>query len=109
MVRSKSESIIALCLYTHRIPFHYEERLTLGDVDFYPDFTIRHPVTGETFYWEHVGRPDDATYRTAFLKKLDLYIVHGIIPDQNLILTWETGDYPLSASDVERKIQQFLT
>ena len=107
-VRSKSESIIALCLYTHRIPFHYEERLTLGSVDLYPDFTLRHPQTGETFYWEHIGRPDDAVYRASFLEKLDLYIAHGIVPDHNLILTWETGDHPLSAKEVEQKIHRFF-
>ena len=45
-VRSKSESIIALYLYTHRIPFHYEEKLIVGGIDVYPDFTLRHPVTG---------------------------------------------------------------
>ena len=33
-----------------------------------------HPQTGETLYWEHVGRPDDAVYRASFLEKLDLYI-----------------------------------
>ncbi|MBR5281027.1 MAG: hypothetical protein IKU26_08695 [Clostridia bacterium] len=107
-VRSKSESIIALCLYTHRIPFHYEERLTLSGVDFYPDFTLRHPQTGETFYWEHVGRPDDSVYRASFLDKLNLYLAHGIIPDKNLILTWETADHPLSTAEVEQQIQQFL-
>lgn len=107
-VRSKSESIIALCLYTHRIPFHYEERLTIGGIDIYPDFTLRHPQTGETFYWEHVGRPDDSIYRASFLDKLNLYLAHGIIPGKNLILTWETGDHPLSAAEVEQQIQQFL-
>lgn len=106
VVRSKSESIIALYLYTHRIPFHYEEVLTLGGVDLYPDFTLRHPQTGETLYWEHIGRPDDAIYRASFLEKLDLYIAHGIIPDQNLILTWETGENPLSAEEVKNKIQR---
>ncbi len=107
-VRSKSESIIALHLYTHRIPFHYGERLIVGGIDLYPDFTVRHPVTGETFYWEHIGRPDDSVYRASFLDKLNLYLAHGIIPEQNLILTWETGDHPLSAAEVEQKIQQFL-
>ncbi len=82
--------------------------MTLGGVVFYPDFTVRHPVTGETFYWEHVGRPDDSVYRASFLDKLNLYIAHGIIPEQNLILTWETGNHPLSSAEVEQKIQQFL-
>ena len=55
LVRSKSEALIAMLLYTNKIPFRYECALTLGDIKFYPDFTILHPKTDRIFYWEHFG------------------------------------------------------
>ena len=58
-VRSKSESMIALQLYTEKIPFRYECALQLGETTLYPDFTILHPKTGEIFYWEHFGMMDE--------------------------------------------------
>ena len=49
-VRSKSESIIYNMLHQYNIPFRYECLLSLGDIIYYPDFTIRHPTTGEPYY-----------------------------------------------------------
>ena len=63
LVRSKSEVLIDMVLYTHKIPFRYECELQLGDFKIYPDFTIRHPKTGKTIYWEHFGKMDDPKYR----------------------------------------------
>ena len=40
MVRSKSEVLIDMQLYTNHIPFRYECELQLGDVTIYPDFTV---------------------------------------------------------------------
>lgn len=51
-VRSKSEAMIAAFLYMNKIPFRYECALHLGEVTVYPDFTIRHPQTGQVYYWE---------------------------------------------------------
>lgn len=63
LVRSKSESLIAMSLYAHKIPFRYECALCLRDSAFreitvYPDFTIRHPRDGKRYYWEHFGMMD---------------------------------------------------
>ena len=55
MLRSKSEAIIDRLLYQNKIPFHYEEKLVLGGITIYPDFVIRHPVTGEYYYWNILG------------------------------------------------------
>ena len=54
-VRSKSEVIIDMFLYKNKIPFRYECPLELDGVILYPDFTIRHPQTGQVYYWEHFG------------------------------------------------------
>ena len=50
LVRSKSEVLIDMVLYRNKIPFRYECLLELGDISIFPDFTIRHPVTGQVYY-----------------------------------------------------------
>lgn len=62
LLRSKSEAIIDSLLFQNKIPFRYECQLVLGDRILYPDFTIRHPITGNLYYWEHFGLIDNADY-----------------------------------------------
>ena len=66
MVRSKSEALIVMLLSAMHIPYRYEFKLELGGHIFYPDFTIRHPVTGKFYYWEHIGMLDSSEYRADF-------------------------------------------
>lgn len=107
-VRSKSEEMIDMVLYKNKIPFRYECGLQLGDRLLYPDFTIRHPKTGETYYWEHFGLMDDASYsRTAFLK-LQHYASNGIIPSIQLITTYETKNNPLNINDIEEIVNHYF-
>lgn len=108
IVRSKSELLIDMTLYKHKIPFRYECALQLEDEVFYPDFTIRHPETGEVFYWEHFGKMDNERYAKNTGSKLQFYIAHGIIPGVNLITTYETKDKPLSIETVENLIQEYF-
>lgn len=107
-VRSKSESLIALLLHQYNIPFHYEEKLLVGGSTFYPDFTVRHPKTGEFLYIEHLGMMDVPSYRQKAFNKLQIYISHGIIPFVNLIITFETKDYPLDLALVEMLIRYYF-
>lgn len=102
MVRSKSEAMIERFLYTNRIPFRYECALHLESMTYYPDFTILHPETKETFYWEHFGRMDDMSYAEKTFSKLRTYTAYGIIPSIQLITTYETKKHPLSYEDVEK-------
>lgn len=108
LVRSKSEAMIDLFLYTHLIPFRYEASLELNGTTFYPDFTIRHPRTGEFFYWEHFGLMDDLTYAKNACSKLYLYSSHGIIPSINLITTYETQKTPLSTEVIQKIIEHYF-
>ncbi len=108
IVRSKSEVLIDMALYKHKIPFQYEAPLYLGDEIFYPDFTIRHPHTGEVFYWEHFGKMDDKKYATNAGAKLRFYIEHGIVPSVQLITTYETLEKPLSLEMVENVIKEYF-
>ena len=108
MLRSKSEAIIDRMLFQNKIPFHYEEKLVLDGIILYPDFVIRHPITGQYFYWEHLGMMDNPDYCKHACDKIKLYCQHGIIPSVNLILTYETKQYPLSADKVEMILQEYF-
>lgn len=107
-VRSKSESMIVRELVACKIPFHYEEELEIDEVRLYPDFTLRHPQTGELYYWEHFGRLDDVRYQKILCQKLQLYMQAGIFPSDRLILTWETRNTPLTLKEIHYQIQKNL-
>lgn len=107
-VRSKSEVLIDLYLYTNHIPFRYECALQLGDTTIFPDFTILHPETGELYYWEHFGMMDEPYYYQKAFPKLHLYASYGIIPSINLITTYETKNHPLSSEIIEKIIKHYF-
>lgn len=72
MLRSKSEVIIANLLHDRDVPFHYELPLFAGDGTLcLPDFTLS--VRGLTYYWEHLGMLDTATYAEGWSKKKAWY------------------------------------
>lgn len=108
MLRSKSEAIIDMMLYKNKIPFRYEEELLLDGISFYPDFVIRHPTTGDFYYWEHFGMMDEKDYINHAYDKLKIYCKNGIIPSINLITTYESKLHPLSAEKVELIIQEYF-
>lgn len=107
-VRSKSEVLIDMVLHLNQIPFRYECALQLGDVTLYPDFTIRHPKTGQTYYYEHFGRMDDPNYSKNAYSKLQLYNSYGIVPTIQLITTYETKEHPLSSEKIEQIVQEYF-
>ena len=108
MVRSKSEAMIDMYLFTHHIPFRYECALTLGEITLFPDFTIFHPDTRKLYYWEHFGRMDDSNYSKNVFSKLQLYNSYGITPGIQLITTYETADNPLSFETIESIVAQYF-
>ena len=107
-MRSKSEAIIATMLHVNRIPFHYEEALHLGKRVIYPDFTIRHPVTGQVHYWEHFGMMANENYAQAAFQKMQLYNINGIMLSDTLLATYESEEAPLKSNIVENMIQQYF-
>lgn len=108
MVRSKSEVMIDNLLYTNKIPFHYEESLILNSKELFPDFTVRHPKTGKTYFWEHFGLMDNPIYRQNVCEKLQLYTSNGIIPSIQLITTYETKEKPLSTEMIEKIVEYYF-
>lgn len=108
LLRSKSEALIDAFLYKNKIPFRYECVLQLDDITLYPDFTIRHPINGKTYYWEHFGIMDNPDYSKKTYSKLQLYTSHNIIPTIQLITTYETKQHPLNIEDIEKIIQHYF-
>ena len=108
LVRSKSEYMIASFLFQNKIPYRYECALSLCDITLFPDFTIRHPQTGEYYYWEHFDLIDNPYYCKSTCSKLQLYMTEGLIPTINLITTFETKDNPLDYEIIEKIIEHYF-
>lgn len=108
ILRSKSELLIDIALTEKNIPFRYESPLFLGGKKIIPDFTLRHPVYGDYYYWEHFGMMDNPDYYDAAIDKLNLYISNGIYPMQNLIITFETSDSSLDLNQINRLIDYYF-
>lgn len=107
-VRSKSEAFICNQLYMHKIPFRYECALHLGNETFYPDYTIRHPKTGKTYYWEHLGSIDKPEYVWRNYRKIQTYNTNGIYQTENLILTYETASNPFDEMKAKKIIEEYF-
>ena len=97
-----------MALTQNNIPFRYECALQLGETTIYPDFTIRHPRTGETYYWEHFGMMDNPAYRKSASLKLQNYISNGIIPTIQLITTYETKEKQLDLDIIEKIVKEYF-
>ena len=108
MVRSKSESMIAVALAESRIPFRYEELISINNISIAPDFTLLHPITNKTYYWEHFGLIDNENYYENFAVKIKTYAKANIILGDNLIVTFETSDNPLSFNTISNIINQYF-
>ena len=108
-VRSKSEAFICNQLYLNKIPFRYECALHIGSETFYPDYTIRHPKTGEIYYWEHLGAIDKPEYVRRNYRKIQTYNMNGIYQTEKLILTYETESNPFNEAKAKKIIEDYFT
>lgn len=112
-VRSKSEVIIADTLFRYKIPYFYEIPLKLKTKSYekitvHPDFLCLNVRTREEFYWEHFGLMDNTEYLSNAISKIRNYSKNGLYPGRKLIITMETSDAPLSISEIEENIKEFL-
>jgi hypothetical protein len=116
LVRSKSELVIADKLFARGVDYVYEQPLILGQGrTCYPDFTIADHARGLTFYWEHLGLLDDASYRARWERKREVYRQARILPwqegggDGGMLI--ETRDEPggaLDAGQIAKIIQDVI-
>ena len=107
-VRSKSEAMIAKVLRQYNVPYKYEMKLELDSISIYPDFTIRHPKTGDVYYWEHFGLLDKSDYVRNMHHKLQTFTSHNIMPGINLITTFENNETPLNFEMIEMLVSYYF-
>lgn len=107
-VRSKSEAIIANTLFANKIPYRYECGLQIGDITFFPDFTLMHPKTRKILYWEHFGMMELPDYAKQAFHKLGKYSAYGIIPTIHMIITFETMEEPIDSVRVQHLIDEYF-
>lgn len=112
LVRSKSELIIANLLFKERenVHYRYEEELCLEQTGktVHPDFSIMSRRKGRVVYWEHAGMMDDPGYADDFVRKVGYYMKEGIMPGENLIITYETSRVPLDIAIVKKFIKSIF-
>lgn len=108
LVRSKSEAFIADSLFELNIPYQYEYPFYVDDITLFPDFTIVHPRTKETYIWEHFGLMDNPNYVRNSLGKIPLFLSKEYMPGNNLIITYESKTMPLSFSHVRNIISMYF-
>ena len=108
IVRSKSEAIIAHCLFENNIPYHYEEVHDFNGIELTPDFTIKHPTTGKIYLWEHFGKAEKENYQGTIAYKMPIYLGAGYIPGFNFITTYETQGLHLSIEKVRRTVEEYF-
>ena len=108
-VRSKTEILIANALYKHKIPYRYECPLYLeGYGNIHPDFMALNVTTRTVFYWEHMGMMDDPDYREESKRKIEEYERAGIVPWDNLIITFGQADGGMDVRKIDAIIQGWL-
>lgn len=107
--RSKSEVLLANRFTERGIAFRYEceFRMKNGRI-VYPDFMIKHPLTGEIIIWEHFGMMDVDGYRNKNMNKLTDYANSGYYINHNLIVTMEGDGMHLDMEEVDRIIDRLL-
>lgn len=111
-VRSKSEVIIAdildknsqYCSYRYECPLYLQQ----SGIMIYPDFTIINKLTGNIFYWEHLGVLGNEQYTNDSIKKINHYIAEGIMPGENLIITYESDGVPLDINVVRKLVDRYF-
>lgn len=108
LMRSRGEIIIAEKLRQYDIPFRYEAEFNIPDIPYVPDFMIKRPRDGKIFYWEHFGDVNDEDYMKRNEIKLEVYERYGIVPWDNLIITYDTIDGGVNTPLIEAMIHAWL-
>lgn len=105
--RSVGELLIGTKLDHYNIPYRYEVQAH-PDLPYMPDFTIKRPRDGKVIYWEHFGMVNDDEYMEGNRKKLIEYESVGIVPWENLIITYNQRDGGINEKLIDAMIHGWL-
>ena len=107
-MRSAGEIYIASRLDELGISYRYEAPLNIPDLSWLPDFALLRPRDRKLFYWEHFGLTSSDEYIKTSLSKVSDYIRYGIVPWDNLIMTYNFSDGGLNAKLIDAMIDAWL-
>ena len=103
-VRSMAEVVCCERYYYHDVPFRYEAVLEIDGYTFAPDFTLMRRRDGKIFYHEHCGLPHVPRYRDRHKWKMQMYERAGIVPWDNLIVTYGDKNGNVDVRGIESEI-----
>lgn len=104
MVRSMGEVVCAERFYHHDLYFRYEEVLWINGYEFAPDFKFKRHRDRKIIYWERCGKPFDKEYMQHHKWKLSMYEKAGIVPWDNLIVTYSDENNNSDVQIIESEI-----
>lgn len=107
-MRSMAEVAIAEIYYKHDIPFCYEAEITIGKYTVSVDFLGKRLRDGKLFYHEHCGMTGDSDYMKRHKWKLNLYEGAGIVPWDNLLITYNDAEGNIDMQLIESEITSRL-
>ncbi|MGX8773499.1 MAG: hypothetical protein ACSW8G_00420 [Bacillota bacterium] len=87
-MRSKSEQAIGNILEDLHIPYRYEPRLRINNIDYHPDFIIMLP-NDKMIILEHVGRMDLGDYNKGLIARLQAYDGANLLMGRDVFLSFE--------------------
>lgn len=105
--RSVGELLIGAKLNHYKIPYRYEAKAH-PDLPYMPDFTIKRPYDGKLIFWEHFGMVNDNDYMEGNRRKLMEYESVGIVPWENLIVTYNQSDGGINEKLIDAMIHGWL-
>ena len=103
-VRSMAEVVCCERYYYHDVPFRYEAVLEVGGYTFAPDITAMRRRDSKIFYHEHCGLPHVPEYWRKHKWKLEVYEKAGIVPWDNLIVTYGDSNGYVDVREIEAAI-----
>ena len=106
--RSKNELFIASRLDHYGIIYRWDCPTGIPGLYHSPDFTILRRRDWKIIYWEHCGMMDIPDYRKRNTKRLKDYKEFGIVPWDNLIVTYDTVEGGLRGDLIEAMIKCWL-
>ena len=106
--RSKNELYIASRLDHHGIIYRWDCPTGIPGLYHSPDYTILRRRDWRIIYWEHCGMMDDPGYRKRNTQRLKDYEQAGIVPWDNLIVTYDTIEGGLRGDLIEAMIKCWL-
>ena len=106
--RSKNEIYIASRLDHYEIIYRSDCPTGIPGLKWAPDFTILRVRDHKKLYWEHFGMMGDPAYRARNKVKLQDYEDAGIVPWDNLIITYDMDGGDMRADIIEANIKCWL-